>query len=814
MYIVSMDRRRIFGYALMLSAGIWIGYMMLDEGRIKAGTAAFASLIAAVCLLQYQLGAEYHLSYGQLHRLLVTMMAGFICFAAQYYQLRTDGQTLASDQQSEICGTVLQGRVRAEKTEYVVQTDLPSGSKRVLCTVYIKDCSYQWPDQWKEGSQSDDKGDNISDNTEEENAAIFPEVPDGSKVRITGTLRIPSAQRNPGCFNYAQYLKSRGISYTITAGSIDMIGQGAGPRNHFIRELQRLKERFLLLFKNDKDVLAFLMGSVFGDRSLIEEDTYEEFTGNGTAHILAVSGLHVGFLITLLAMLTGNRKHWRISVLIFGILLMYGALTGWSASSERAVIIAGLGMGAMYVQRPFDLTSAVAASVLIMLPFRPYLLFQSGFIMSFAAVLGMAFMTEPISHFIGKKAAPLIALQLATVPYSIYSFNRFNPVTILINIPVVFVASALIPAAVAAFAAESVFCAVPSPAVSVISAMTEALIRLNRMLYMDGTFSFEALSASPFMLLMIYTILILVSSELFRVMVIRRDRSSIVRMCMILLLPIAVFGAVMRNPFSDDEIVFIDVSQGDAVHIRTDAYNVLIDGGGSRDYSVGKRVLEPYFLKNHTAKLDLVLCTHLHMDHYKGVQELAEEFPIGNFAVPSIYRLTDSAPDAAQYVSVGDRIRLADDVFITVLWPLAPKPEAAIPDEENENLMNGVYRIDYRNVRVLITGDLLEEGEADMIQYYCGTDALKCDVLKVAHHGSRSSSSDAFLDAADPEAAVIQVGKNNRYGHPSPETLKKFAERKIPVYRTDQNGAVGIDIEDGELRFDTMIKSEEQELSK
>ena len=121
-------------------------------------------------------------------------------------------------------------------------------------------------------------------------------------------------------------------------------------------------------------------------------------------------------------------------------------------------------------------------------------------------------------------------------------------------------------------------------------------------------------------------------------------------------------------------------------------------------------------------------------------------------------------------------------------------------DDPNEH--NTVYMIHYNDVQIMVTGDLLEEDEQKMVRYYEGTDTLECDILKVAHHGSKSSSSDAFLDAAKPRIAVIQCGRNNFYGHPHKQTLERLEDRGIKVFRTDVSGAVGIDIHDGQISVD------------
>ena len=160
------------------------------------------------------------------------------------------------------------------------------------------------------------------------------------------------------------------------------------------------------------------------------------------------------------------------------------------------------------------------------------------------------------------------------------------------------------------------------------------------------------------------------------------------------------------------------------------------------------------------------------------------------------YRL----PERIEFIEPESRINITDDVYIEPIWPLRGARGDVDIDDPNEN--NMVYMVNYRGVKIMVTGDLLEEDELEMIEHYKGTDVLDCDILKVAHHGSKSSSSEELLDAVTPEIAVIQVGLHNFYGHPHPQTLERLAERGIEVYRTDTNGAVGIDIRRGRLYVD------------
>lgn len=636
----------------------------------------------------------------------------------------------------------------------------------------------------------------------------------GTSVTLSGELRIPDGKRNPGCFNYQLYLKTKGISYIMTTKSIQIISSSMSFRQRVHRHLEERKGRFLEQLEEKSGVRGFLEGILFGQRSELDEEIYQEFSENGTAHILAVSGLHVGFLIALLNILARKRKYWKVTLGIFAMLFLYGEMTGWSPSTLRAVMIAVLSMSGMYLNRSFDLTTGTAATALAVLLIQPYQLFQSGFLMSYLAILGMAFLTKPLTHFVGEFMASLLAIQIVMIPFQIYCFHRFNPMTIAINILIIFLASILVPWGVTLFFLGN-FLPIPVFALQCLGLLTKLLIQCNHLLYWKGEFTALLPSVGPAVLICFYLLLLFVNSEWCRVMVLRKDFKSIRQTVSILLIPslMLVFG--FWNRFADDGVVFIDVGQGAAVHLRSEHRNLLIDGGGNANYKVGEKVLLPYFLGNGITSLDYAICTHLHMDHFQGVQELSGVFPVKAFALPLAYRGIAGTPANSEFLQQGDEIRVTEDFSIQVLWPLEDATLSSdnskkVSDEDlDENELTGIYRIHYRGIRILVTGDILEAGEEDMLQYYAGTEALKCDVLAVAHHGSRSSSSDAFLDAVDPCIAVIQVGNRNLYGHPHPETLKKLKARNITVYRTDQSGAIGIHVpkwgKQKRIKIDRMI---------
>jgi competence protein ComEC len=318
-------------------------------------------------------------------------------------------------------------------------------------------------------------------------------------------------------------------------------------------------------------------------------------------------------------------------------------------------------------------------------------------------------------------------------------------------------------------------------------------------------------------------------------------------------------------------LVFVDVGQGDCLHIRTaDGRNYLVDGGGSVDYEVGRKTLLPYLLKNGVGRLDGVFATHLHTDHWRGVCELSRDMDVGkvyvyegnhvredeirmskadagkenaagkdaDFGVKNIAtggkenRYADGTDglkiqvdsERMVFVAQGDRVILGEGVRLDVLWPprhseaeyiSAAAEEAAGGGDENRNSL--IMKFDYEGVTAMMTGDAGEEAERALIDEY-GTGAsgqapasappgsgqanaqhsLYARILKVGHHGSKYSTTDDFLAAVRPDAAVIQVGKNN-FGHPTADVLDKLRGDGIMIFRNDLGGAIMFTIRDGKV---------------
>jgi len=251
------------------------------------------------------------------------------------------------------------------------------------------------------------------------------------------------------------------------------------------------------------------------------------------------------------------------------------------------------------------------------------------------------------------------------------------------------------------------------------------------------------------------------------------------------------------------------VGQGDCLHVKTPSgKNILIDGGGSRNYDVGKKILKPYLLKNGVSKIDIAFVSHRHLDHYGGIVSLVNDFNVGklcfyeaNSAIEQeILKETGLRKDQVVYLSKGQSIILDEGVFIEILYPekkTAEEYERLTAFDADENDISLIMKVRYSGFSVLMTGDINFEGERRLMEANEGKrNALKSDLLKIAHHGSKYGSSEEFLAAVSPDITVFQVGKNS-FGHPTAEVIEKCNNINADIYRNDEHGAIGVFLKKG-----------------
>lgn len=605
------------------------------------------------------------------------------------------------------------------------------------------------------------------------------------RVYITGEVSIPKERSNPGTFDYRRYLKSIGIRCIITAENIENVKKAGG----IAALLKSAKCRTADIFESALgDDSAVVMGLLFGETSGIDEDIIETFRRGGTAHVLAVSGLHLGLLYSFLCRFKRKKRSIPADIAIVLALSAYTALAGFTASVVRACLMIFIHIAGNHLNRRYDLISSTCVSMIIILAVNPMQIYSAGFQMSFLAVITLGIMIPLIQKKIKGILLPMIAVQTGMVPYTMYVFNYVSLTSVISNIPVYFIAAAMIPAGILVIA----FCWLPviaKPAAMITGLFVKLLLWCNDFTYMGGVFTFDVASPSVIFLAVYYIFIFYMCSEAGQIALIRRNYKKIAAVFAAAVICGAGCSVYLSDGFEKTDMVFVDVGQGDCLHIKAGGKNLLIDGGGSFNYNVGKSTLKPYLLKNGVTKIDMAIATHLHTDHYQGLKELSQTYRIKKLGVYEANSVNENhlkkefKTDEILYLAAGDVINMGRNVSVEVLSPDRGNPL----DEKDENKNSLVLRVNVKGSGVLMTGDIDEKGEKTLI---ADTD-IKADILKVAHHGSRYSSCEKFIAVAAPKIAVIQVGKNT-YGHPSEEVIKRLEEHKITVLRNDEQGAVGI----------------------
>ncbi|MEL7659527.1 DNA internalization-related competence protein ComEC/Rec2 [Acetobacterium wieringae] len=637
----------------------------------------------------------------------------------------------------------------------------------------------------------------------------------GDLVLMKGKLSQPSGQRNPGGFDYGLYLKALSIEglLTVKPENIRQIGHQVRLYDRILGIKHHLEHQAELNFSND--VADLLKGVVFGEKN-INEELGQSFQDAGVTHVLSVSGLHVGYvflmLSSLLFILKIKKQYWIL--FLVPALLFYVALTGFAAPVIRAAIMLLCLTGGQRLHRERDALNQLCLAGIIILFIWPAQLFQAGFQLSMGAMLGIILFYLPLLYAYEKhrnkkrvnpkiKAGPVIqglvltfCATVGTLPIVLYHFKSFTLMSFLSNLLVVPLVGAFLLVGMVFLAIVAI---VPglAPIISVpIEFLGESIVVVLKGINdLGNAVNFERISRGGLSLAEMALALLLVF--LFSGYFYLRQpyvRNTVLSFALVLVLIVAAAPLLPRNLV----VTVLDVGQGDSILIETPGgQNYLVDGGGylfERSNRVADRVLYPVLYAKNIRGLDAIFLTHNHVDHSQGVEELIfDGYPVENLFM-SVQTNNDELLNQ-QLVPVsllkkGSVVKGRDGVTITVYNPDGSIRPVADEEQNNASL---VMALSYQNFNLLLCGDVETEVEKQLIaELQAESDERDFQVIKIPHHGSKTSSSLAFLQVVEPETAVISVGANNSFNHPSDEVMNRLEEEAIAALRTDQKGAVEI----------------------
>lgn len=644
----------------------------------------------------------------------------------------------------------------------------------------------------------------------------------GDWVELRGIIEKPQGMRNPKGFDYRAYLARRGIYYTIGTASRNILSINSGNLPWFrswIESIRGYMEGVLDRYVGGRGS-RLMKAMIIGQRWSLPSELRKEFSITGIAHILAISGLHVGFVVLLLSWLCkGLKLSPQTTFFIQGIALgFYCIVVGGSSSVVRATVMALILLGGKAVGRKPDPLNSISIAAFIILLFKPLELFEVGFQLSFLAVAGIALFNEQLSSKLsrldklplklGEAIAVMLAAQLGVWPLIAYYFNTFSIISFIANLILVPIAGVIVILGLIIVLVAAVFPLLGQLIGWWLWLLCEFLIEVNKGLSSFPWSSIPVVSPGPLFMLAYYFILLILSSE--RPLWVRRPwRISLILTLGVLLL--SIIKPIVDNQF---KVIFVDVGQGDCIYIKTpDEKHILVDGGGRPegvgDFDVGAEIVVPFLLKNGVRKLDLVVMSHGHDDHMRGLIPVIKEIKVDAFMEFPPKQPSESYKELKKLISNknikcihaigGQSYRVGKYVFMDIIYPSS---DAEVVDSlyaENENNLSLVMRVRCQQASIMLTGDIEEGVESYLLSFW--EDPVS--ILKVAHHGSNSSSTDKWLDVIRPRIAVIQSGKNN-FGHPHPQVIERLEKYGATVYRNDESGAIICVYNRGKWRINTI----------
>ncbi|MEW9123352.1 MAG: DNA internalization-related competence protein ComEC/Rec2 [Thermotaleaceae bacterium] len=650
-----------------------------------------------------------------------------------------------------------------------------------------------------------------------QNSGDKPNIEVGQRIYAEGLLIAPDKSRNPNTFDYNMYLKAKNIHRVMYIKPHQITLAGKGNISFLISATETIKNtierKIRALFPGVEGNV--LLAVLLGEKGSVDDNQMIKFRGIGIAHVFAVSGLHVGIIyLGLERLLLKINFKMRLGAVVL-ILWIYAGVTGFSSSVMRAALLLTLMVFAPLLNRRYDSLSAIAVAAFLFLLPNPLLLLNVGFQLSFSAALSIALLYKPIKAklvalppYVAQLMAASLAAQLGTVPIIAYHFNIFSPIALLINVPIVFLIGYIVPLGFIAVFSSYFSVTVAKLFARMIYILLLGVDFLSIWAYDLPYSNIKVISPSLFMIFIYYIFLgILIQKKEWHIKATKVKKEKI----LMVLAAIGISVYFMHNVFFyKHEIIFLDVGQGDCTLIKTpERKTILIDGGNRSSDNNGKNsTLVSFLLKNRIGKIDVMILSHPHGDHMGGLMEVAENLVVENLFVSmdaekreewgSMEKICANKRIPVFQVTKGDRIEVGKEVIIYILSPDKELIKGSRDDANNNSL---VLLVAYLKRKILFTGDIEKEAEEQLVREYSPMDI---DLLKIAHHGSRFSTTEEFLDVFLPKIAVIQVGRNN-FGHPHQQVLDKLSHRNISVYRNDRNGAVRITFNRDKIRVNTML---------
>lgn len=651
----------------------------------------------------------------------------------------------------------------------------------------------------------------------------------GQRVLLEAKYSPWEEPTNIGQFDSAKYYISQGILGQFKKGKIIKVGT----------DYNILQEQMWKIRQNMQEILKRQLGSrdggligamLLGEKSNLNSEDKSLYQRNGISHILAISGLHLsllgmGIYKVLLRILPGKKQAAGLCIIIMS---LYCVFTGNSISTCRATIMFALSLLAIILNRSYDSLSALGLTAILQLFTNPYVLNNSGFLLSFLAVIGVVFLAPRLQQLFSckkkseKSLCVSLSATLTTLPVILLNYGAYPWYSVFLNLLVLPVMAFLLLCSILLLAVSGLETLVGSGNffVALLLDLFAFVIKLilnyfeiccqgfEKLVFQDGY-----IGAPHGLLIVIYGILLLIvaSDKVIKSTFFRK----LILLCALSILTTRFYHGL--------EITMLDVGQGDCIVMRNNNGNVYISDCGSSSVSkVGKYRLLPFLKYKGYGKIKGIFISHMDNDHMNGILELLEMAPTEHVEIEYLFlpqsvsyiqddkeilkevkALAVESGTKIVYLEQGEEIQDGELRFSC----LYPNVTDVYADIENRNNSSLVLFVEYEEFEMLLTGDVEKEGEKEILEYvgrevkkengeYVEREVKKenVDVLKVAHHGSSGSSCLEFLQEFLPALSLISCSKNNSYGHPHMETLERLEDCGSKILTTVDTGAITLKI--------------------
>ncbi len=643
----------------------------------------------------------------------------------------------------------------------------------------------------------------------------MPEM--GGIVMIQGSYRAFTHATNPGEFDSAEYYAVLGRQGRVMDG---ILLARSGSYCAFQETMYRFREYLSLLLDacyEEKDA-SVMKAMLLGEKGTLDAELKELYQMNGIIHILAVSGLHLSVIGMGCHTFFRHVRMPRIVDISLCISLMYcyGTITGMGTSMMRAYIMFVMHLFAELIGRTYDLLTAMIVSALIILLQQPLYLRHSGFLFSFGAVCGIGILLPAVEqNFFGqgrveKALLSGIAVSISTLPVYLCFYYEFPPYSVLLNLIVIPCMTLVLLGGLASLGMAAFILSLGELPALLVHFLLWFYEKCCVVCTQLPGHIWAAGRPALWQVLLFFGLLLGI--------VVWNERMPKLLFWQGMLCALLVFGIRLSGGL---QITMIDVGQGDCIYLSEESgICMLIDGGSSDKKGVAQYQIVPFLKYEGVSHLDAVFITHPDSDHINGICDLLEEvaeadrFTIGTLYLPDVgemgrkeeyhelERMARQAKVPVRYLSYKDRLQCGN-VRLTCVHP-----EKGWNTQE-ANAYSTVLHLSYGDFTALFTGDLEGEGERRVEKIIEKEAALQnITLLKVAHHGSKNSTSTWFLQETAPRIALISSGRNNRYGHPHKELLERLEKQGCAIYSTQPSGAVTVRVQGKNVTVEGYVEPE------